>query len=97
MRPSDETGEVTMFGTIKGLIPEPRQAEQPRHYTGRHRYVEPPANPHLTAEPPATASGADAPTRELAGAAASAVGRAPAAISPVPASPDTDAGQQTRP
>jgi len=26
-----------MFATIKSLIPEPRQATQPRHYTGRHR------------------------------------------------------------
>jgi hypothetical protein len=26
-----------MFGTIKSLIPEPRQADQPRHYVGRHR------------------------------------------------------------
>lgn len=27
-----------MFGTIiKGLIPEPRQPDQPRHYIGRHR------------------------------------------------------------
>jgi hypothetical protein len=27
-----------MFGTIKSLIPEPRQADQPRHYVGRHRH-----------------------------------------------------------
>ena len=26
-----------MFGTIKSLIPEPRQADQPRRYVGRHR------------------------------------------------------------
>ena len=32
-----ETGEVSMFGTIKSLIPEPRQADQPRRYVGRHR------------------------------------------------------------
>jgi hypothetical protein len=31
-----------MFATIKSLIPEPRQAEQPRRYTGRHRRAEPP-------------------------------------------------------
>ena len=26
-----------MFATIKSLIPEPRQADQPRRYVGRHR------------------------------------------------------------
>jgi hypothetical protein len=30
-----------MFATIKSLIPEPRQADQPRHYVGRHRQPEP--------------------------------------------------------
>jgi hypothetical protein len=36
-----------MFATIKNLIPEPRQADQPRHYVGRHRRAEsvPPAAP----------------------------------------------------
>jgi hypothetical protein len=36
-----------MFATIKNLIPEPRQADQPRHYTGRHRRADavPPAAP----------------------------------------------------
>jgi hypothetical protein len=29
-----------MFSTIKSLIPEPRQADQPRHYVGRHREPE---------------------------------------------------------
>jgi hypothetical protein len=29
-----------MFATIKSLIPEPRQAFQPRHYVGRHRRIE---------------------------------------------------------
>jgi hypothetical protein len=29
-----------MFGTIKSLIPEPRQADQPRNYVGRHRQPE---------------------------------------------------------
>jgi hypothetical protein len=29
-----------MFATIKSLIPEPRQADQPRHYVGRHRQSE---------------------------------------------------------
>ena len=34
-----------MFATIRSLIPEPRQANQPRHYVGRHRQPEtaPPA------------------------------------------------------
>lgn len=30
-----------MFATIKSLIPEPRQADQPRRYVGRHRQPEP--------------------------------------------------------
>ncbi|MEV4348097.1 hypothetical protein AB0J83_26880 [Actinoplanes sp. NPDC049596] len=30
-----------MFATIKSFIPEPRQADQPRHYVGRHRKPEP--------------------------------------------------------
>ncbi|MEV6342137.1 hypothetical protein [Actinoplanes sp. NPDC051851] len=30
-----------MFATIKNLIPEPRQANQPRGYVGRHRQPEP--------------------------------------------------------
>ena len=29
-----------MFATIKHLIPEPRQADQPRRYVGRHRRAE---------------------------------------------------------
>jgi hypothetical protein len=29
-----------MFAAIKNLIPEPRQADQPRNYTGRHRKPE---------------------------------------------------------
>ncbi|AGL13590.1 hypothetical protein [Actinoplanes sp. N902-109] len=29
-----------MFATIKSLIPEPRQADQPKHYVGRHRQPE---------------------------------------------------------
>jgi hypothetical protein len=32
-----------MFATIKNLIPEPRQADQPRGYVGRHRQPEPAA------------------------------------------------------
>lgn len=30
-----------MFATIKNLIPEPRQADQPRRYVGKHRQAEP--------------------------------------------------------
>jgi hypothetical protein len=30
-----------MFATIKSLIPEPRQADQPRRYVGKHRLPEP--------------------------------------------------------
>jgi len=29
-----------MFATIKSLIPEPRQADQPRRYVGKHRQPE---------------------------------------------------------
>jgi hypothetical protein len=29
-----------MFATIKSLIPEPRQMDQPRRYVGRHRGAE---------------------------------------------------------
>jgi hypothetical protein len=29
-----------MFATIKSLIPEPRQPDQPRNYVGRHRVSE---------------------------------------------------------
>ena len=44
-----------MFATIKSLIPEPRQADQPRRYVGKHRQPEPiaapdPAPPAPTAE-----------------------------------------------
>ena len=34
-----------MFATIKNLIPEPRQADQPRRYVGKHRQAEPTAAP----------------------------------------------------
>jgi hypothetical protein len=30
-----------MFATMKNLIPEPRQADQPRRYVGKHRQPEP--------------------------------------------------------
>jgi hypothetical protein len=47
-----------MFATIKYLIPEPRQADQPRRYVGKHRQPEPAPVP----ESPAP----DAPTAEEA-------------------------------
>ncbi|MFI5893343.1 hypothetical protein ACIA5D_24875 [Actinoplanes sp. NPDC051513] len=42
-----------MFGTIKNLIPEPRQAHQPRNYTGKHRQADevPPVSPAPSEEP----------------------------------------------
>lgn len=41
-----------MFASIKNLIPEPRQADQPRRYVGRHRAPEPVAQ--VTAPEPVT-------------------------------------------
>lgn len=41
-----------MFATIRGYIPEPRQADQPRNYIGRHRNSQ--VYPVPTAEPDAT-------------------------------------------
>jgi hypothetical protein len=43
-----------MFATIKSLIPEPRQANQPRNYVGRHRQPEP-VQPAQTPSAPAPA------------------------------------------
>lgn len=40
-----------MFATIKSLIPEPRQANQPRHYVGRHRQPEQTPNQQPPAKP----------------------------------------------
>ncbi|MFG1607201.1 hypothetical protein [Actinoplanes sp. NPDC049265] len=42
-----------MFATIKSLIPEPRQADQPRKYVGKHRQPEPLPAPEPTPEPTA--------------------------------------------
>jgi len=44
-----------VFATIKSMIPEPRQADQPRRYVGKHRQPEPipapePTPPSPTAE-----------------------------------------------
>jgi hypothetical protein len=53
---SYEQGDA-MFATIKSLIPEPRQANQPRNYVGRHRQPEPvppvpaPTSPATPIEP----------------------------------------------
>jgi hypothetical protein len=44
-----------MFATIKSLIPEPRQADQPRRYVGKHRQPEPVAAPDEPAPPSPTA------------------------------------------
>jgi hypothetical protein len=33
--------EVTVFATIKSLIPEPRHVSPPRRYVGKHRQAEP--------------------------------------------------------
>jgi hypothetical protein len=46
-----------MFATLKSLIPEPRQADQPRHYIGRHRRPEPvpvPVSPTAVSSAPVT-------------------------------------------
>ncbi|MEV0896979.1 hypothetical protein [Actinoplanes sp. NPDC049802] len=45
-----------MFATIKNLIPEPRQANHPRNYIGRHRQPDQtpapaPTSPAAPAEP----------------------------------------------
>ena len=37
-----------MFATIKSMIPEPRQADQPRRYVGKHRQPEPVPAPEPT-------------------------------------------------
>ena len=51
-----------MFATIKSLIPEPRQAEQPRHYVGRHRQPETIAARATVAVIPAPAAEPEAAT-----------------------------------
>jgi hypothetical protein len=47
-----------MFATIKSLIPEPRQADQPRRYVGKHRQPEPSPMPETPSPAP------EAPTAE---------------------------------
>ena len=44
-----------MFATIKSLIPEPRQADQPRRYVGKHRQPEPVPTPDSPAPESPTA------------------------------------------
>jgi hypothetical protein len=41
-----------MFATIKSMIPEPRQADQPRRYVGKHRQPEPVPAPEPTPPSP---------------------------------------------
>ncbi|GAA2652084.1 hypothetical protein [Paractinoplanes durhamensis] len=41
-----------MFAAIKNLIPEPRQADQPRHYVGRHRHPDPIPEAPVSPAPP---------------------------------------------
>jgi hypothetical protein len=41
-----------MFATMKNLIPEPRQADQPRRYVGKHRQPEPLPDPDAPAPGP---------------------------------------------
>ena len=41
-----------MFTTIKKSIPEPRQADQPRRYVGRHRQPDPLPAPESPAPTP---------------------------------------------
>jgi hypothetical protein len=41
-----------VFATIKSLIPEPRQADQPRRYVGKHRQPETEPTPEPTPETP---------------------------------------------
>jgi hypothetical protein len=45
-----------MFATIKSLIPEPRQADQPRRYVGKHRQADPALEPAAEAPREKTAA-----------------------------------------
>jgi hypothetical protein len=56
-----------MFATIKHLIPEPRQADQPRRYVGKHRQPEPVPAPEVpTPETPTAGDVQPAPLEEPA-------------------------------
>ena len=49
-----------MFASIKNMIPEPRQADQPRHYVGRHREPEAITTPTEANSPSTVEEGAPA-------------------------------------
>jgi hypothetical protein len=51
-----------MFAAIKNLIPEPRQADQPRHYTGRHRRPETVPSAPASPAPPVSLAAEEAET-----------------------------------
>jgi hypothetical protein len=72
-----------MFATIKSLIPEPRQADQPRHYVGRHRQPETVAARAAVPVIPAPAAPADGDSP----ATAAPVSAAPVSSAPVSAAP----------
>lgn len=62
-----------MFATIKSLIPEPRQADHPRRYVGRHRQPDPvapdaPVSPAPIAAAPAPSAAEDETDPETAAA-----------------------------
>ena len=52
---AERQGGVKMFATIKSLIPEPRQADHPRRYVGKHRLPEPVTAPDEPVPPVPTA------------------------------------------
>jgi hypothetical protein len=68
-----------MFATIKSLIPEPRQADQPRRYVGRHRKPDP-----ITAEPVTPVSPAPISSAPVSSAPVSSGPVFPAPVSPSP-------------
>jgi hypothetical protein len=74
-----------MFATIKSLIPEPRQADQPRHYVGRHRQPETIAARATVAVIPGPAPGPEARTPEAWKPEPQAAAPVPV---PAPAEPD---------
>jgi len=57
-----------MFTTIKNLIPEPRQADQPRHYVGRHRRPDPVPPTAPVSPAPIVTGPPDKPAEETAAA-----------------------------
>ncbi len=79
-----------MFATIKSLIPEPRQADQPRHYVGRHRQPETVAARAAVPVIPAPATPVDGDSPAKAGSETAAP--EPAAVS-APTEPDAPADE----